>query len=123
MNLTLKLGLWFACATLAVLGPSTAWAEEVTVRGRVEREVPGAKNPPVPYIRVTLTPKNAGTDSRVEYTDAEGMYYFQKTKPGSYVLKLWGDPKEKKLLIECEYEVAPKRAGDRYFDIKPILIR
>ena len=120
--MTLKLGLWCTCVTLAVLGPSAGRAEEVTVRGRIEREVREAKRPAVPYIRVTLTPKGAGTDSRVAYTDADGMYYFQKTKLGSYVLKVWADPKEKKLLFEHEYEVAPKKPGDAYFDIRPIPI-
>jgi hypothetical protein len=123
VDLILKLGLRFTCVTLAVLGPSTALQEEVTVRGRVERQVPGAKQPPVPYIRVTLTPNNAGADSRVQYTDAEGMYYFPKTKPGSYILKVWGDPKERKLLFEQKYDIAPKNPGDRYFDIKRISIR
>jgi hypothetical protein len=43
--------------------------------------------------------------------------------PGRYVLKVWSDPKEKRLLFEDEYEVAPKKLGDRYFDIKPISTR
>jgi hypothetical protein len=122
MNLMLKLGPWFTCLVVAVLGPPTAWAQEVTIRGRIEREVAEAQKPPVPYIRVTLSPMKAATDSRVAYTDSEGMYYFQKTKPGRYILKVWADPKEKKLLFEHEYEVVKKKPSDTYFDIKPTLI-
>jgi hypothetical protein len=122
MNFTQKLWLWFIWIVLAGVTASTASAQDITVRGRIERDVPAAKKPPVPYIRVTLTPKEAGGASRAAYTDSDGMYYFQRTKPGRYDLKVWGDPKEKKLLFEQECQIAPRNSADRYFDVRPILL-
>lgn len=123
MNSTSKLGLLSSCVILAILSASTACADEIIVRGRIQRNVKEPKKPPVPYIRLTLTPRDGGGASKVAYTDAQGMYYFQNTPLGRHVLKVWADDKETDLLFEHEYQVAPKKRGDRYFDISPISIQ
>jgi hypothetical protein len=118
-TVVLKFALLFFSAALS---PPHAGAEDVvTVRGRVEREV-RPKNFPVPYIKVTLKLDDPQDRGKAQFTDAEGMYYFRNTRPGRYVLEVWGGPKRDHSVFRRPFVVQPIRAGQRYFDLPPVVL-
>jgi hypothetical protein len=89
--------------------------QEVTIRGRVERQTPygvyGASG-----VMVTLRSSSRGRSSPV-YAGSDGMYYLNEIPPGRYALEVWPPGEETPRVYTIEVPAVP------YFDIAPIVVR
>ena len=79
-----------ACALLRLADPAGASAQNLTARGRLQRQTPNGWFPVVGLV-VTVRTANPGSFVRSlpAYSGSDGMYYLNGVPPGQYYLEIW----------------------------------
>ena len=93
--------------------PAVAAAQQVTLRGRVDRAGPYGPYP-VGGIPVTINSPVYGRSGFV-YSGADGMYYLY-APPGQYTLEVWNVPGQAPMMFAIGVPAMP------YFDISPVIV-
>lgn len=93
---------------------TAASAQQVTIRGRLERATPGGVYPAV-GVAVTVYSSSIGR-SNPTYAGTDGMYYIYNVPPGAYALEIWIPGAPTPMMFPIAVPFVP------YFDIAPIRV-